>query len=137
VATSYQIANGYMGYRRQLGTSNGPEEAVESPLPESSTASGRLGGTRQRPNGGFTRVSLDGVELSALGGKVRKPSANACTLPIAMFERETVFASRTKTLTIKSSRFPERRYSESRHHRVQPHLRQSGQGPRFRTGVRL
>jgi len=56
------------------------------------------------PNGGFTRVSLDGVELSALGGKVRQHQ-QTLHFANALFERETVFASRAKTLTIKSSRF--------------------------------
>jgi len=100
----YQIANGYMGYRGTLDE-YGPEEAVGITL---AGIFDRVGSAWREPvnapNGGFTRVSLDGVELSALGGKVRQHQ-QTLHFANALFERETVFASRAKTLTIKSSRF--------------------------------
>jgi kojibiose phosphorylase len=100
----YQIANGYMGYRGTLDE-YGPEEAVGITL---AGIFDRVGSAWREPvnapNGGFTRVSLDGVELSALGGKVRKHQ-QTLHFANALFERETVFSSRAKTLTIKSSRF--------------------------------
>ncbi len=100
----YQIANGYMGYRGTLDEF-GPDEAVGITL---AGIFDRVGSAWREPvnapNGGFTRVSLDGVELSALGGKVRQHQ-QTLHFANAMFERQTVFASRAKTLTIKSSRF--------------------------------
>ncbi len=100
----YQIANGYMGYRGTLDEF-GPEEAVGVTL---AGIFDRVGSAWREPvnapNAAFTRVSLDGVELSALGRKVR---AHRQTLRFAnaVFERETTFVSRGKTLTIASSRF--------------------------------
>lgn len=100
----YQIANGYMGYRGTLDEF-GPEELVGCTL---AGIFDRVGSAWREPvnapNGGFTRVSLDGVELSALGGKIRQHQ-QTLNFANAVFERETVFASRAKTLTLKSSRF--------------------------------
>ena len=100
----YQIANGYMGYRGTLDEF-GPDESVGITL---AGIFDRVGSAWREPvnapNGGFTRVSLDGVELSALGGKVRQHQ-QTLHFANARFERETTFASRAKTLTIKSSRF--------------------------------
>ena len=100
----YQIANGYMGYRGTLDEF-GPEESVGITL---AGIFDRVGSAWREPvnapNGGFTRVSLDGVQLSALGGKVRQHQ-QTLHFANAMFERATIFASRAKTLTIKSSRF--------------------------------
>ena len=56
------------------------------------------------PNGGFTSVSVGGVELSALGDKV---ASHRQTLRFAnaLFQRETEFLVNGTTLTIKSARF--------------------------------
>ncbi|MEJ1973086.1 MAG: hypothetical protein WDM96_11695 [Lacunisphaera sp.] len=56
------------------------------------------------PNGGFTRVALDGVELSALGRHVQR-HRQTLHFADARFERETVYAARKKTLTVRSERF--------------------------------
>src|SRR5258708_22038534 len=68
----YQIANGYMGYRGTLDEF-GPEESVGITL---AGIFDRVGSAWREPvnapNGGFTRVSLDGVEVSCLGNKVRQ-----------------------------------------------------------------
>ncbi|MDB6165266.1 MAG: Nigerose phosphorylase [Lacunisphaera sp.] len=100
----YQIANGYMGYRGTLDEF-GPEESVGITL---AGIFDRVGSAWREPvnapNGGFTQVALDGVVLSALGRKVRR-HRQTLHFANALFERETRFASRAKTLTIKSSRF--------------------------------
>jgi kojibiose phosphorylase len=100
----YQLANGYMGYRGTLDEF-GPAESVGITL---AGIFDRVGAAWREPvnapNGGFTRVSLDGVELSALGNKVRRHK-QTLHFANAEFERETVFSSRAKTLTIKSSRY--------------------------------
>ncbi|HEY4301570.1 MAG TPA: glycosyl hydrolase family 65 protein [Candidatus Didemnitutus sp.] len=100
----YQIANGYMGYRGTLDEF-GPEESVGLML------AGLFDqvGTAWRepvnaPNGGFTRVSLDGAELSAIGDRVRH-HRQTLHFANALAERETVFGYRTKTLTLQSERF--------------------------------
>src|ERR1035438_1785891 len=91
----YQIANGYMGYRGTL------DEFSSAQLVGITLAGifDRVGSAWREPvnapNGGFTRVSLDGVELSALGGKVRQHQ-QTLHFANALFERETVFASRAK-----------------------------------------
>lgn len=100
----YQIANGYMGYRGTLDEF-GPDEAVGITL---AGLFDRFGAAWREPvnapNAGFTRVALDGVELSVLDGKV---VSHRQTLQFgnALFERETVFGGRGKTLTLKSTRF--------------------------------
>jgi nigerose phosphorylase len=100
----YQIANGYMGYRGTLDEF-GPDGSVGITL---AGIFDRVGSAWREPvnapNGGFTRVSLDGVKLSALGGKVRHHE-QTLNFANAVFARETVFVSRAKTLTLKSSRF--------------------------------
>ncbi len=100
----YQIANGYMGYRGTLDEF-GPDESVGL------TLAGIFDqvGTAWRepvnaPNGGFTQVSLDGAALSARGGRVRR-HRQTLHFANALFERETVFAYRAKTLTVRSVRF--------------------------------
>src|SRR5512138_1909260 len=66
----YQIANGYMGYRGTLDEF-GAAEAVGITL---AGLFDQVGSAWREPvnapNGAYTRVSLDGVELSALGGAV-------------------------------------------------------------------
>jgi kojibiose phosphorylase len=100
----YQIANGYMGCRGTLDEF-GPSEAVGI------TLAGLFDqvGTAWRepvnaPNGAYTRVSLDGVELSALGNTVIQ-HRQTLHFTNARFERETVFAAGEKKLTLHSSRF--------------------------------
>ncbi|HYD83879.1 MAG TPA: glycoside hydrolase family 65 protein, partial [Opitutus sp.] len=100
----YQIANGYMGYRGTLDEF-GPEESVGVTL---AGIYDRVGSAWREPvnapNAGFTRVSLDGAELSTLGRKVVR-HRQTLQFASATFERETVFMSRGKTLTLTSSRF--------------------------------
>src|ERR1043165_7629742 len=100
----YQIANGYMGYRGTLDEF-GPRELVGITL---AGIFDRVGNAWREPvnapNGGFTQVTLDGVKISALTTKVRKHSQRL-NLENAVFERETEFSSRGKTLAIRSSRF--------------------------------
>jgi nigerose phosphorylase len=100
----YQIANGYMGYRGTL------DEFSASQLVGITLAGifDRVGSAWREPvnapNGGFTSVSVGGVELSALGNKVLR-HRQTLRFANAMFERETVFESKGTVLTIRSSRF--------------------------------
>ena len=89
----HQIANGYMGYRGTLDEF-GPEESVGITLAGIFDRR-RLGVAElvNAPNGGFTRVSLDGVELSALGGQSPAASADAALRQRRVRARETTFAS--------------------------------------------
>ena len=100
----YQIANGYMGYRGTLDEF-GPDESVGITL---AGIFDRVGSAWREPvnapNAGFTRVALDGAELSVLGSKVRR-HRQTLHFAHAGFERETAFGHRAKTLTVKSSRF--------------------------------
>jgi kojibiose phosphorylase len=100
----YQIANGYMGYRGTL------DEFSASQLVGITLAGifDRVGSAWREPvnapNGGFTSVSVGGVELSALSNKVVR-HRQTLRFANAMFERETVFESKGTVLTIRSSRF--------------------------------
>jgi nigerose phosphorylase len=100
----YQIANGYMGYRGTLDEF-GPDELVGITL---AGIFDRVGDAWREPvnapNGGFTQVVLDGEPISART-TVIKSHRQSLHLRNAMFERETDFRSRGKTLKIKSSRF--------------------------------
>ncbi len=100
----YQLANGYMGYRGTLDEF-GPEQAVGITL---AGLFDRVGAAWREPvnapNGGFTSVALEGVELSALGKKVQR-HRQALHFADARFERETVFAAKGRTLTVRSERF--------------------------------
>jgi len=100
----YQIANGYMGYRGTLDEF-GPDELVGITL---AGIFDRVGEAWREPvnapNGGFTQVTLDGVEISALATTVSK-HAQSLNLENAVFDRETDFSSQGKTLKIKSTRF--------------------------------
>ncbi|HVU24641.1 MAG TPA: glycosyl hydrolase family 65 protein [Opitutus sp.] len=100
----YQIANGYMGFRGTLDEF-GPAQAAGITL---AGIFDQVGAAWREPvnapHAGYTRIALDGVELSALGPRVRRHRqtlqfANAC------FARETVFGYRGKTLTLQSERF--------------------------------
>jgi nigerose phosphorylase len=100
----YQIANGYMGYRGTL------DEFTSEQLVGITLAGifDRVGSAWREPvnapNGGFTSVSLGGVELSALGEKVAR-HRQTLRFANALFQRETSFASKGTTLTVRSSRF--------------------------------
>src|SRR5208282_3970018 len=100
----YQIANGYMGYRGTLDEF-GPEQLVGITL---AGIFDRVGSAWREPvnapNGGFTKVALGGVELSALGRKVER-HRQTLRFANAVFERETSFVSKGTTLTIRSARF--------------------------------
>jgi kojibiose phosphorylase len=100
----YQLANGYMGYRGTLDEA-GPEEAVGITL---AGIFDRVGTAWREPvnapNGGFTRMSVDGRGLSVLHGKV-KSHRQTLHFADAAFERETVFHIQKKTVTISSVRF--------------------------------
>ena len=100
----YQIANGYMGYRGTLDEF-GPQQLVGITL---AGIFDRVGSAWREPvnapNGGFTSVALGGVELSALGKKVMR-HRQTLRFANAVFERETKFASKGTSLTIRSARF--------------------------------
>jgi nigerose phosphorylase len=100
----YQISNGYMGYRGTLDEF-GPEQLVGITI---AGIFDKVGSAWREPvnapNGGFTRVAIDGVELSALGDKVKKHT-QTLRFANAVFERETEFLCKDTTLTIRSSRF--------------------------------
>src|SRR5450432_1388316 len=96
----YQIANGYMGYRGTL------DEFGSAQLVGITLAGifDRVGSAWREPvnapNGGFTSVSMGGVELSALGDKVVR-HRQTLRFATAMFERETVFKTKGTVLTIR------------------------------------
>jgi nigerose phosphorylase len=100
----YQIANGYMGYRGTLDEF-GPDELVGITL---AGIFNRVGDAWREPinapNGGFTKLVLDGTEISALSTSIKKHTQNL-NLENAVFERETDFVSNGKSLQIKSTRF--------------------------------
>jgi nigerose phosphorylase len=100
----YQIANGFMGYRGTLDEF-GAQQLVGITL---AGIFDRVGSAWREPvnapNGGFTSVTLAGVELSALGKHVQR-HRQRLQFANALFERETRFALKKATLTIKSARF--------------------------------
>jgi nigerose phosphorylase len=100
----YQIANGYMGYRGMLDEF-GPEQLVGITL---AGIFDRVGDAWREPvnapNGGFTKITLDGDEISALTTKI-KSHQQSLNLENAVFERETVFTAKGKSLKIHSTRF--------------------------------
>lgn len=100
----YQIANGYMGYRGTLDEF-GPEQLVGITL---AGIFDRVGDAWREPvnapNGGFTQITLDGVEVSVLSTKI-KSHRQTLNLENAVFERETVFTLKGKSLKISSTRF--------------------------------
>jgi nigerose phosphorylase len=100
----YQIANGYMGYRGTLDEF-GSDELVGVTL---AGIFDRAGDAWREPvnapNGGFTKINLDGVEISALSSTV-KTHKQELNLQNAVFERETDYASHGKILKVKSRRF--------------------------------
>jgi nigerose phosphorylase len=100
----YQIANGYMGYRGTLDEF-GSEELVGITL---AGIYDQVGDEWREPvnapNGGFTRIALDGTTISARVTSIKK-HRQVLNLQNATFERETDYKSDDKTLNIRSSRF--------------------------------
>jgi nigerose phosphorylase len=100
----YQIANGYMGYRGTLDEF-GPDELVGI------TVAGifdRVGNSWREPvnapNGAYTKLALDGTEISALTTTIKKHS-QSLNLENAVFERETSYEAAGKLVTVHSTRF--------------------------------
>jgi kojibiose phosphorylase len=100
----YQIANGYMGYRGTLDEF-GPNELVGITL---AGIFDRVGDAWREPvnapNGGFTKATLDGNDISALSTTIKR-HFQSLNLENAVFERETDYESHGKILKIKSTRF--------------------------------
>lgn len=100
----YQLANGYMGYRGTLDE-YGPDELVAVTL---AGVFDRVGDAWREPvnapNGGYTRIVVDGEPVSAL---VTPVTAHRQTLSLrnASFERRTAFAVNGKAVTVTSLRF--------------------------------
>ncbi|HTB99981.1 MAG TPA: glycosyl hydrolase family 65 protein [Ferruginibacter sp.] len=100
----YQIANGYMGYR---GTFDefGPDELVGITI---AGIFDRVGDSWREPvnapNGGYTKLAVDGNEISALTSTVKK-HAQILNLENAVFNRETTYEINGKTVTVNSTRF--------------------------------
>lgn len=103
-ASLYQLANGYMGYRGTLDEF-GPDESAGVTL---AGIFDRVGAAWREPvnapNGAYTRVTANGVELSARADAVVR-HRQTLHFTNAVFERETVFAARETKVTIRSSRF--------------------------------
>ncbi len=95
----YQIANGYMGYR---GTFDefGPDELVGITI---AGIFDRVGDSWREPvnapNGGYTKVSVDGNEISALASTV-KEHTQSLNLENAVFNRETSYEANEKQLLL-------------------------------------
>jgi kojibiose phosphorylase len=100
----FQIANGYMGYRGTLDEFEAGQGVGIMLAGLFDQAGDAWREPVNAPNGGFTQVSLDGVALSALGGKVRQ-HRQTVHFRNALFERETAFASKGKNLVLRSERF--------------------------------
>jgi nigerose phosphorylase len=100
----YQISNGYMGYRGTLDEF-GPEQLVGITL---SGIYDRVGDAWREPvnapNGGYTKIYVDGEEVSALRTKI-KSHKQTLYLKNAKFERTTKFDVNGKEVTINSERF--------------------------------
>jgi kojibiose phosphorylase len=100
----YQIANGYMGYRGTLDEF-GADELVGITI---AGIFDRVGDAWREPvnapNAGFTKITLDGIEISALSTTI-KNHTQKLNLGNAVFERKTDYESGGKILTIESARF--------------------------------
>lgn len=100
----YQIANGYMGYRGTLDEA-GSGEAVGITLAGLFDQVGEAWREPvNAPNGGFTRLAVDGTDLAAPSSSVLR-HRQSLRFANALFERETVFTVDGKQVTISSSRF--------------------------------
>ncbi len=99
----YQISNGYMGYRGTLDEF-GPEELVGITL---SGIFDKVGNAWREPvnapNGGYTKIYVDGEEVSALKIEI-KSHKQILHLKNAKFERTTTFNIKGKEVTISSER---------------------------------
>ncbi len=100
----YQIANGYMGYRGTLDEFRS-EQLVGITL---AGIFDQVGNAWREPvnapNGGFTRLILDNEIISTLETEILSHS-HSINLKNAVFERNTLFACKEKTVRVKSSRF--------------------------------
>lgn len=103
-ASLYQLANGCMGCRGTLDEF-GPEESAGVTL---AGLFDRVGAAWREPvnapNGAYTRVTVDDVELSARADAVVR-HRQTLHFANAVFERETVFAVGAVKVTLRSSRF--------------------------------
>jgi nigerose phosphorylase len=99
----YQISNGYMGYRGTLDEF-GPEELVGITM---AGIFDRVGDSWREPvnapNGAFTRLIVDGKQVSALTTKISNHS-QTLYLDNARFERETIFDVDGKQVKVYSTR---------------------------------
>ncbi|MGG9972059.1 glycosyl hydrolase family 65 protein [Ferruginibacter sp. SUN002] len=100
----YQIANGYMGYRGTLDEF-GLDELVGITI---AGIFDRVGDSWREPvnapNGGYTKLTVDDNEVSALTSLVKRHS-QTLGLVNAVFERETVYEVNGKVLTVNTARF--------------------------------
>ncbi|MGA2246068.1 MAG: glycosyl hydrolase family 65 protein [Verrucomicrobiota bacterium] len=100
----YQLANGYMGYRGTLDEF-GPAELVGITL---AGIYDRVGDAWREPvnapNGGFTRLTVDGESVSARHTPIENHE-QSLNLQTALFERKTTYRVRGHLLTVTSSRF--------------------------------
>lgn len=100
----YQIANGYMGYRGTLDEF-GPDELVGITL---AGIFDKVGDAWREPvnapNGGYTRLIVDGHAVSALDTEIRSHQ-QTLNLRNALFERQTEYLVDNKCVTISSKRF--------------------------------
>ena len=101
----YQLANGYMGYRGTLDE-YGPAQCVGITL---AGLYDRVGSAWREPvnapNGGYTALGLDGVELTTLGDGNAVTHEQAVNMAEAVFERTTRFVVGERTITVRTSRF--------------------------------
>ncbi|UEG49089.1 hypothetical protein LK994_10650 [Ferruginibacter lapsinanis] len=100
----YQIANGYMGYRGTLDEF-GPDELVGITI---AGIFDRVGDSWREPvnapNGGYTKLTVDNNDVSALTTSVKSHTQNL-QLENALFNRETTYEVAGKTIVVNSSRF--------------------------------
>jgi kojibiose phosphorylase len=100
----YQIANGHMGYRGTLDE-YGPDELVAITLAGVFDQVGEAWREPvNAPNGGFTRLRVDGVAVAA-GTTPVTAHRQMLSLRNARFTRRTVFAANGKAVTVESVRF--------------------------------
>ena len=123
----YQIANGYMGYRGTLDEF-GPEQLVGITI---AGIFDRVGNCWREPinapNGGYTQVTLDGAEISALLHHRSRSHTQSLNLENAVYERETAYESQGKILTVKSTRFLSADQAQPGGDPIQCHLRPARQ----------
>ena len=100
----YQVANGYLGYRGTLDEF-GPAELVGITL---AGLYDRVGDAWREPvnapNGGFTRILVDGRTISARQTEIERHE-QSLNLQNALFERRTTYHWENNSLTVSTSRF--------------------------------